>query len=172
MKANRILPFRPIRRPGGSRKRITEQKKPGKKYAVSQTAETVGSIHASVRSRAGRTRSRRERRIVLWTMGRRKGGNSSTKEGGIPRSRVWERSHDINREAVMLRRIRSVNVNAGTRETNTGTVLAVCRLVMDGSDQNSSEIMNSRIGSCLLHGTKELVKMAIRRSRGESMDAD
>ena len=76
------------------------------------------------------------------------------------------------KEAVMLRRIRSVNVNAGTRETNTGTVLAVCRLVMDGSDQNSSEIMNSRIGSCLLHGTKELVKMAIRRSRGESMDAD
>lgn len=89
---------------------------------------------------------------------------------------MWERSHDTNREAVILKRIRMVNVNAGAREAKGRKGAAFCRVFMDGvgsdSDQNRSVVRYSKTGSCLLHGTKELVRMAIRRSRGDSISAD
>lgn len=79
----------------------------------------------------------------------------------------------MNRDAVILRRIRRVNVNAGAREAKAGAGLAVRSPVMAGADpgQNSSVVRYSKAGSRLLHGTKEFVRMAIRRSRGESMTA-
>lgn len=79
-KAKSMIPLRPISRAGRSRKQMKERKIPGKKYAVSHTAETVGNMIAMDRIRAGRTCSRRARRSVLWTMGQRRGGNSNVKE--------------------------------------------------------------------------------------------
>ena len=81
------------------------------------------------------------------------------KEEGIPRKNVKDISFDTPKVAAIERRMKPVRSKAETREDENPTALPTKNMVM----------IEINIGNRPLQGTKLLVRIAIKRSLGESM---
>lgn len=118
-------------------------------------AHTIAPAGAATITALRSTRSVRsysERHSTWATWGMRYGGSSRMKEDGTPRSTVRESAHDMPNEAATPR-----STMAATRSDAVVDPAAI---------KHANAI---RVGNLPLHGAKLLVKIATRRSRGESI---
>ena len=102
--------------------------------------------------------SKIERTKTLPNCGRRYGGSSRVKEEGIPLSRVCDKSLDIASVAATPSRIAPRSRSADITDENLFP--AVTKNIV---------IIAIIVGNRPLQGTKLLVRIAISRSRGESI---
>ena len=112
----------------------------------------------TARPRTKRVRSRIERTITLPIFGIRYGGSSRIKEEGNPFKMVLESSLETSSVAVIPSRITSVR----SRQE-------AIPLPKEKEAAKNMVIMAIKVGKRPLQGTKLLVRIAMRRSRGDSM---
>ena len=103
--------------------------------------------------------SKIERTITLPTLGGRYEGNSSVNDEGVPLRNVFESSLDITRVTPTLKIMIAVKINAALTDFMTP----------ESEATKNIEIIAIMVGNLPLHGTKQFVRIAIRRSLGESM---
>ena len=123
--------------------------------ASSQMTPPAGAATATARASTNTVRSSRERTTTCPTRGRRKGGNSRAKAEGVPFSTVAVSSRVHPRVAATPSSSTPSRAAAPTRLPPCPTRNRVMRA--------------SRVGNFPLHGTRDEVSMAARRSRGLSM---
>ena len=149
------VPSMPAKRPMGSSRCVSRSKTlipPISTAPDSQISAPAGAAAETARPRTKIVRSNTERTMTRPTCGIRYGGSSSVNDDGVPRRRVTERNFDISR--VMP-----------TQSRRTPTIAAADAVRLSPRQVSAAR----RAGKRPLQGTSELVRMAIRRSRGESM---
>ena len=162
MKARRIFPSMPRNFPTGSRisesrERIVES--PKEVFARIHIISPAGTATAQALPSTNIVRSNMERTITLPICGLRYGGSSRVNADGTPFRTVTESSHDARSVAPTPASITPSSIRADARERPRPHSEAVKNIV----------IIEIRDGKRPLQGTKLFVRIAIRRSRGESM---
>lgn len=148
-------PSIPATRPIGSSRRTScsyTDIPPKLVFTESHITAPAGAATETARPRTNIVRSRRERTITRPTCGIRYGGSSSVNEDGVPRSTVEESRRETRN--VMRRDRSSIPISAPVE----------ARLPNPRQERSARST-----GKRPLHGTREFVSIAIRRSRGESI---
>ena len=156
--AIKITPSNPKRRAKGSRNRAhnaSNELSPIKLFAISQMIRPAGIAATTALPSTNIVLSKTERISTLPICGILYGGSSRVKADGIPRRSVADSSLDTARVTAIAKRIKSVRmIEAGNVD-----LLFTKKIVITDTNR----------GNRPLHGIKLLVKVAIKRSRGESM---
>ena len=158
----RMTPSRPKRAAKGSRAAAQMDKRvlPCQvRLAISQMMRPAGAAAVTARPSTKSVRSRRERIRTGPNWGRRYGGSSRVKKEGTPFNMVRDSSQEARKVAAMPKRMTPVSRRAARALEEKAPAAPV-----------KNRVMRVRItGKRPLHGTKLLVRMAMRRSLGESM---
>ena len=161
-KANKITPSNPIKRPKGSRKEAQYERivaSPIVIFAIIQMTMPAGAATQTARDKTESVRSQRERTSTFLICGRRYGGSSITKEEGIPCNIVAERSLEISK----VMQVATTKVHSKSSADMAGWRGAAA------NPAKKTVIMAISVGKRPLQGTKLFVRIAIIRSRGESI---
>ena len=127
--------------------------------AISQMTSPAGAATTTALPRTNRVLSKMERTSTFPICGFRYGGSSSVKEDGIPFSSVLDNSLVMTKVIAIPNTITAVSRTADRTEESAPPAVPT---------KNMVNIAIS-VGNLPLHGTKLLVRIASRRSLGESM---
>lgn len=166
-KPARIVPSSPMRCASGSKNPVKMERR--LLSAISMLAAIhmripAGAAAIKARPRTNSVRSRRECTRILPILGFRYGGSSRTKEEGIPFNIVLDRKKEVRSVIPTPRSMNKVKIKAVVREERIGE-----REEHALPPIKKKEISKRSVGKRPLHGTNAFVKIAIRRSLGESM---
>ncbi len=162
IKANKIAPSRPIALPNGSRMFVAcdrSDMSPTCTFAKSQITSPAGAATAAARFKICSVLSKIDRTIIAPTSGRRYGGSSRTKEEGSPFNTVPDKSLDTPKVTKIPDNITAVRSRAPDTDL----------MIPESEHTKNIEITEMRVGSFPLQGIKEFVRIAMSRSRGESI---
>ena len=160
--AIRITPSSPIRRANGSKNPVQwlSRLMPSTlTLASSQIISPAGAATITARLSTKSVLSNSERTSIFPICGRLYGGSSRAKEEGYPFKIVLESIFDTNKVINMPNMIKLVNIAVDITELKDTATLPAKNMV----------IMAISVGNRPLHGTKLLVRIAISRSRGDSI---
>ena len=162
MNAIRIIPSMPIDFANGSRRFEQYERtlySPIKILDINQINNPAGAATSTARPKTKRVLSNTERTITFPIWGRLYGGNSKRKEDENPFKMVLESNFDVKKVTITPINIVPVSIKVDINVLyGNATVPA-----------KNIEIIEINVGNLPLHGTKLFVKIAIKRSRGESM---
>ena len=156
MNASRITPSIPNTRAAGSKNAVMCDRIavfPICTLASSQMSTPAGAATAAALARTNSVRSRTLRTITRPICGMRYGGSSSANDTASPRKTVAERMRDTSSVKPTLAAMTPVSSSAPPAALPA----------------KNTEHRKISSGNRPLHGAKLLVRMAISRSRGESM---
>ena len=158
MSAVSDAPSTPSKRPAGSRNAVTRQMgASAPPLERSHSTSPAGNATAAARESTNRVLSMSERTRICPIFGRRNGGSSSTKDEGLPRRSVTERS------------LVTASVMSTARTRNPVSMSAETAPPPDPAHAAASEASTASEGRRPLQGMNELVSTPISLSRGESI---
>ncbi len=161
MNAKRITPSSPIMRPIGSSHPDAMSRTlvpPMYVFATTHVTAPAGSATITALFRTNSVRSSRDRTIILPSCGFLYGGSSRVNAEGTPFKMVLESASEIK----SVTRIPMI-----TSPTTVAEAMRLLRLALIPPTNVAASAISA--GNLPLHGTKLFVRIAIRRSLGDSI---